>query len=105
MKSAVVCQPVSKFVMFTVVISYTVPFIVSFPLNRGTNKNFGFLVAEQKRGRQFSKEDGAIHTWMKRCYTVKEDLITEVFHLTHKENIEKTKGSIKKKTREAISPL
>ena len=66
MKSAVICQPLSKFGMFTVVISYRMPFIVSFSLNGGPNKIFGFLVGEHKQGKQFSKEGGATHPWMKR---------------------------------------
>ena len=40
---------------------------------------------------------------MKLWYRGEEVIIKKVFYLTHKENIKKTKGSIKK-TREAVAP-
>ena len=39
----------SKFVMFTFVVSYTICLIVFFPLTEGGNKIFGFFMREQKR--------------------------------------------------------
>ena len=36
------------------------------------------------------------HPWMKLWYRGKEILIKKVFHLTHKENIEKAKEALKK---------
>ena len=39
MKPSVVCQPLSKFVMFVFVVSYTMPFIVFFSLNVGGKKH------------------------------------------------------------------
>ena len=58
MKLAVVCQSLSKFIMFSFVVLHTMPFIVFSFLNGGGNKIFGFLVGEQKRGGQLSKLGG-----------------------------------------------
>ena len=58
MKSAMVCQPLSKFGIFTFLVSYIIVFVVLFSLNGVENKIFGFLVRENKKGRQFSKKGG-----------------------------------------------
>ena len=60
MKPAAVFQPLSKFGMFTFVISYTISFIVFFSLNGGGNNFFRFLVREQKRG-NFQRKGGTNH--------------------------------------------
>ena len=57
MKPVVVFQPLSKFGMFSFVVSYTICFIVFFSLTGGENKIFGFLVREQK-GDNFQRKGG-----------------------------------------------
>ena len=73
MKAVVLFQSLSKFGMFTFVVSYAVCFIVFFSLTGGGNKIVGFLVRWQK------------------VENFKEILIKKVFHLTHNENSEETK--------------
>ena len=86
MRPVVVFQSISKFAMFTFVISYTMCFNVFFSLNSGENEIFGFLVGERKGGTN--------HTSI--C---KEILIKKVFHLTLKENLQKTKEVLRKPRR------
>ena len=58
MKAAVVCQPLSKFGMFTFVISYTMPLIVIFSLNGWQTKILDFWWEKPKRGTNFKGEIG-----------------------------------------------
>ena len=88
MKPVVVFQSVNKFGMFTFVVSYTVCFNVFFSLTSGENEIFGFLVGERKGGTN--------HPSIKLCYICKEILIKKVFHLTLKENLQKTKEVLRK---------
>ena len=57
MKPVVVFQPLTKFSMFTFVVSCTICFIVFFPLTGGRNKIFEFSVREQKGG-NFQRKGG-----------------------------------------------
>ena len=75
-KAAVVCQPPSKFGMFTFFVSYTMPFILFCFLNWRENRIFGFLVGEHKIN--FQRKKGVNHPWMKLCYRGKEVLIKRV---------------------------
>ena len=57
MKPVVVFLSLSKFGKFTFVASYTICFIIVFPLTNGGNEIFGFLVREQKGG-NFQRKGG-----------------------------------------------
>ena len=59
MKPVVVFQSLSKFGMFTFVVSYTMFFVVFFTLTGGANKIFRFLVGEEER-RNFQRKGGRI---------------------------------------------
>ena len=81
--------------MFTFVVSNTMPYIVFFFLNGGANKISGFLVGEHKRGGNF-KRRGVNQPSMKLLYRSKKVLIKKVFHLIHKDNINKIKEVLRK---------
>ena len=66
-----------------------------FSLTGWGNKMFRFFGERRKSGK-FSKEVGTNHPWMKQWQRGKEILIKKVFHLTHTENIEKTKEVLRK---------
>ena len=57
MKPVVVFQPLSKFGMFTFVVSYTMCLSLFFCLIGGGDKIFWFLLGEEK-GRNFQKKRG-----------------------------------------------
>ena len=73
---AVVCQPPSKFGMFTFFVSYTMPFIFFFFFDWRANRIFGFLVREHNRN--FQRKKGVNHPWMKLFCRGKEVLIKKV---------------------------
>ena len=82
MKPAVVFQPLSKVGVSTFVVSNTMSFIVVFPLMGEQTRLFDFCWDNTKEGGVF--------------YRDKEVLIKKAFHLTRKENIEKTRKALRK---------
>ena len=102
MNPVMVFQPVSKFGMFDFVVSYTVCFIVFFFLDWWSKQNFWIFWGRTKKT-QFTKKGGRTnHPWMKLWYRGKGILIKKVFHLTQKENIEKTKEVLRKPGRPSL---
>ena len=95
-------QPVSKFGKF-VIFNFGIHnmFQCVFFLNLQSKQDFWIFGQKTKRGK-FSKEGETNHRWMKLWYRGKEILIKRVFHLIHKENIEKTKEVLRKL--EILSP-
>ena len=78
--------------MFTFVVSHAMPLIMFFSLNERLANFFYFWWENTKEGAILKW--GGNHPCMKLWYRGKEILLNEVFDLTHKENIRKTKDAI-----------